>query len=143
MGLMRKLTSVSTLGAVDYRSDKERIAKNTKGTKKAVEAQTKMLNRQYEDSTADRIADATARAQIRANAKAAKKSKRSKRSPSEPAESAAIAHSGPPAIALSPPSVPAGWHQDPTGRHQHRYWGGAQWTDQVADGGSTSTDPVG
>ena len=32
MGLIRKLTSVSTLGAVDFKSDKERAAKNTKKT---------------------------------------------------------------------------------------------------------------
>ena len=30
MGVFRKLTSISTLGLVDLRSDKERIAKNTK-----------------------------------------------------------------------------------------------------------------
>ncbi|HYF46665.1 MAG TPA: DUF2510 domain-containing protein [Acidimicrobiales bacterium] len=35
-----------------------------------------------------------------------------------------------------------GWHPDPTGRHQHRWWDGTQWTDQVSDGGSTSTDPM-
>ena len=34
------------------------------------------------------------------------------------------------------------WHPDPTGRHQHRWWDGTQWTDQVADGGVSSTDPV-
>ena len=35
-----------------------------------------------------------------------------------------------------------GWHPDPTGRHQHRWWDGTQWTDQVADGGVTATDPM-
>jgi len=35
-----------------------------------------------------------------------------------------------------------GWHPDPTGRHQHRWWDGTQWTDQVSDGGATSTDPM-
>ncbi len=34
------------------------------------------------------------------------------------------------------------WHPDPTGRHEHRWWDGIQWTDQVADGGVTSTDPM-
>jgi hypothetical protein len=33
------------------------------------------------------------------------------------------------------------WQPDPTGRHQHRYWDGATWTDQVADAGGQSTDP--
>jgi hypothetical protein len=36
-----------------------------------------------------------------------------------------------------------GWHPDPTRRHHYRYWDGAQWTDDVADGGVTSTDPIG
>jgi hypothetical protein len=35
MGLFRKITSISTLGLVDLRSDKERIAKNTKRGYKA------------------------------------------------------------------------------------------------------------
>lgn len=35
MGLMRKIASVSTAGAVDFRSDKERIARNTGRTAKA------------------------------------------------------------------------------------------------------------
>jgi Protein of unknown function (DUF2510) len=36
-----------------------------------------------------------------------------------------------------------GWHPDPTSRHQYRYWDGARWTDDVADGGVASTDPLG
>ena len=36
----------------------------------------------------------------------------------------------------------AGWHPDPTGRHQHRYFDGTQWTHHVADNGRGSTDPV-
>jgi Protein of unknown function (DUF2510) len=36
-----------------------------------------------------------------------------------------------------------GWLPDPTTRHQYRYWDGARWTDDVADGGITSTDPIG
>jgi hypothetical protein len=37
---------------------------------------------------------------------------------------------------------PAGWHPDPSGRHEHRYWDGTHWTDHVADGGVASTDPL-
>lgn len=37
---------------------------------------------------------------------------------------------------------PAGWHPDPRGRHEHRYWDGTQWTDHVADAGVMATDPV-
>lgn len=36
----------------------------------------------------------------------------------------------------------AGWHPDPGGRHQFRWWDGASWTDQVADGNTVGTDPL-
>lgn len=36
----------------------------------------------------------------------------------------------------------AGWHPDPTRRHQHRYFDGSDWTDDVADNGRTGHDPV-
>ncbi len=32
------------------------------------------------------------------------------------------------------------WQPDPTGRHEHRYWDGSRWTDDVADGGVAATD---
>lgn len=38
MGVMRKITSIGTLGAVDFRSDKERTARYTKQTRNAVRA---------------------------------------------------------------------------------------------------------
>ena len=34
-----------------------------------------------------------------------------------------------------------GWQPDPTGKHDHRYWDGSGWTENVADGGVASTDP--
>ena len=37
--------------------------------------------------------------------------------------------------------TPASWQPDPTGRHDHRYWDGTQWTDHVADAGVAATDP--
>ena len=36
----------------------------------------------------------------------------------------------------------SGWHPDPTARHEHRYWDGSRWTDDVSDRGVTSTDPM-
>jgi hypothetical protein len=36
----------------------------------------------------------------------------------------------------------ADWYPDPTGRHQHRYWGGRAWTDHVADNGVQGLDPT-
>jgi hypothetical protein len=38
---------------------------------------------------------------------------------------------------------PAHWAADPSGRHEHRYWDGARWTDHVADGGAQTVDPLG
>src|SRR5688572_22512252 len=38
-------------------------------------------------------------------------------------------------------SNPAGWLPDPSGKHDHRYWDGTQWTDNVSDAGVASTDP--
>ena len=34
------------------------------------------------------------------------------------------------------------WYEDPLGRHQYRYWDGAAWTQNVADSGQTSIDPL-
>ncbi len=36
----------------------------------------------------------------------------------------------------------AGWYPDPGGKHEHRYWDGSQWTDNVADHGRQSVDPL-
>ena len=44
----------------------------------------------------------------------------------------------PPEAASGPPA----WHPDPSGRHQHRYWDGSQWTEHVSDNGTSATDPV-
>ena len=34
-----------------------------------------------------------------------------------------------------------GWQPDPTGKHDHRYWDGAQWTEHVSRAGQQYTDP--
>lgn len=47
-----------------------------------------------------------------------------------------------PEARVSPPVQEPGWHADPMGRHQFRYWDGSFWTDHVADGGTASIDPV-
>ena len=36
-----------------------------------------------------------------------------------------------------------GWHPDPSGRHEHRFWDGSGWTNSVADGGRVAADPLG
>lgn len=43
MGLIRKMMSVSTLGAVDFRSDKERTASYGRAVKRESKKQTKLL----------------------------------------------------------------------------------------------------
>ncbi len=48
-----------------------------------------------------------------------------------------------PVPSLAPPPLPpAQWYADPSGRHTHRYWDGAQWTPQVADDGQTASHPI-
>ena len=37
---------------------------------------------------------------------------------------------------------PPAWHNDPTGRHELRYWDGSAWTDHVSDRGIQATDPI-
>jgi Protein of unknown function (DUF2510) len=37
---------------------------------------------------------------------------------------------------------PAGWHPDPTGRNELRYWDGATWTEYASTAGQQRTDPV-
>ena len=43
VGITRKLMSVSTVGLVDYRSDKERTASHSARTKREAKKQTKLL----------------------------------------------------------------------------------------------------
>lgn len=42
----------------------------------------------------------------------------------------------------SQPAPPANWYADPMGRHQYRYWNGTAWTENVADNGAGSLDPL-
>lgn len=39
-------------------------------------------------------------------------------------------------------SIPAGWHPDPTGRHEQRYWDGAAWTEHVFTAGNQLVDQL-
>lgn len=43
MGVMRKVLSLNTLGLVDFRSDKERIARSTRHTAKELKIQNRLL----------------------------------------------------------------------------------------------------
>ena len=42
---------------------------------------------------------------------------------------------------MTTPENPARWAPDPVGRHQYRYWDGAQWTEHVSDDGMVTADP--
>lgn len=46
MGVTRKMLSVTTAGVVDFKSDKERIAANTKKGAKATKKNNKLLKKQ-------------------------------------------------------------------------------------------------
>ncbi len=41
----------------------------------------------------------------------------------------------------TPQQTPASWYPDPLGRHELRYWDGAQWTEHVSSHGRQSVDP--
>lgn len=41
-----------------------------------------------------------------------------------------------------PGSQPAGWHTDPSGRHELRFWDGQRWTEHVSDVGVATTDTL-
>lgn len=43
MGFLRKTMSISSFGLIDYYSDKERTARNTKATAKQARKQTRIL----------------------------------------------------------------------------------------------------
>jgi uncharacterized protein YxjI len=51
--------------------------------------------------------------------------------------------SQPPAPSPAPTPSPAGWYADPSGRHEHRYFDGRQWTEHVSSHGRQSTDAAG
>lgn len=48
MGMIRKFMSVSTMGLVDFRSDKERTAAYTRGARTQAKKQTKLMQQQLE-----------------------------------------------------------------------------------------------
>lgn len=56
-----------------------------------------------------------------------------------PATGAPAAGSGAPDSTVA---APAGWHADPTGRFEQRYYDGAAWTEHVARGSERATDPI-
>jgi len=46
------------------------------------------------------------------------------------------------ALPSPPTGPPRGWLNDPTGRHELRYWDGDRWTEHVSDAGIQGSDPA-
>ena len=55
-----------------------------------------------------------------------------------PPASAAPAPPAPPVASAA--GAPAGWHPDPSGRHEQRYFDGSTWTEHVSTAGVAGTD---
>jgi hypothetical protein len=91
--------SVSTLGLVDFRSDKERTARYTRQTRNAVRAQSSM----QAQLTADDLAAAQRRE--------------------------AIAYQAANYPQVLPTAPPPGWYADPQGHPAERWWDGTRWTE--------------
>jgi len=46
-------------------------------------------------------------------------------------------------VSTAGPSLPPpGWHPDPSGRHELRYWDGSRWSEHVSDSGQVAVDDL-
>jgi hypothetical protein len=100
VGLFRKMTSLSTLGAVDFKSDKERTASYTKAAAKEAKEQTRLMRLQ------------AAQEALRLRAR-------------QEAQSAAQ----PVAPMPAPQLPPAGWYPDQDDSSLTRWFDGTEWTE--------------
>ncbi len=145
MGLFRKMTSVLTLGAVDLRSDKERIAMYTRQTRNAVRAQNGQSTTGtvgHDPGSHVHIAELQAKAAVSADRAARMKS-------SDPViragahaewkaehadQIAAAADQIAAAASLSKdPALPGWYHASQDPGSLVRYWDGRAWTDMTRD----------
>ena len=69
MGLTRKMMSLFSMGAVDFRSDKERTAAYTRGVRHQARKQTKILKQGKWEQVADDANQMTARLKARRSGK--------------------------------------------------------------------------
>ena len=118
---MRKMTSISTLGLVDYRSDKERIAKYTRQTRNATRATVAQNMAMLENQRKGLAQDHVHHVESQANAFVLEHQRQ---------QVAPGRHAQPQQQIAPPPyvpnSIPAGWYDD--GHGATRWYDGQQWT---------------
>lgn len=114
MGIIRKTMSASTVGLIDFRSDKERVARSARLTRKAVKEQTRQQaaysNAQLE-AQQHQIVIAAQQAALQQAA----------------LQQAALAYVTPPQQP-SPSGPPAGWYPTAQGDRM-QWWDGYYWSE--------------
>lgn len=115
MGLIRKVTSVSTLGLVPYRNGGERATHFAKQTRNAARLNN-VQNMQMIELQRQQLAAAAEAQVMRATQVAA-------------TQLGPVQVSAPPPQPLRqlPPALPAGWYPDPTDNRALTWWDGSAW----------------